>query len=288
LSATADPLSQNRAAHFAGGRMRVDGAAMPASYSVGFSCWNGLAHEARPITGYLFSRGEDGKKDAPGDHVGIGGTSDPTSQGKLIFFNGNEANRVLVGRTPLQPRTWYRVLLVRSGREVTVYLNGREEIRGQVEPTFANQSPLFFGGRSDRFANLEGKLDDIAVFDRAVAAEVVASDVGVLDLPSAGRVENPTRPVEAKPGAVATAGARGAVMKRTTEPRTPVETLKSLHLGEGMTAELVASEPLISSPVAIDWGLDGGLWVVEMLDYPYGMDGKGQPGGRINEIEERH
>src|SRR5215510_15895535 len=43
----------------------------------------------------------------------------------------------------------------------------------------------------------------------------------------------------------------------------------------GFKVELVAVEPLIRSPVAFDWGPDGRLWVVEMRDYPLGLDGKG-------------
>lgn len=36
--------------------------------------------------------------------------------------------------------------------------------------------------------------------------------------------------------------------------------------------QLVAAEPLVIDPVAIDWGADGRLWVAEMADYPSGMD----------------
>ena len=34
-------------------------------------------------------------------------------------------------------------------------------------------------------------------------------------------------------------------------------------------------------PVAFDWDSKGRLWVVEMADYPLGLDGKGKPGGRV-------
>ncbi|HVC99203.1 MAG TPA: PVC-type heme-binding CxxCH protein [Pirellulales bacterium] len=54
----------------------------------------------------------------------------------------------------------------------------------------------------------------------------------------------------------------------------------------GFTVELVASEPLIVAPVAFDWGADGKLWVVEMRDYPLGLDNHGQPGGRIVRLED--
>ena len=47
----------------------------------------------------------------------------------------------------------------------------------------------------------------------------------------------------------------------------------------GFTVELVAAEPLVQSPIAFAWGADGKLWVVEMGDYPLGIDGKGKPGG---------
>ena len=68
-------------------------------------------------------------------------------------------------------------------------------------------------------------------------------------------------------------------------PRSPVESLASIRVKEGYEVELVAAEPLVASPVAIDWDADGSLWVVEMADYPTGIDGKGKPGGRIKHLE---
>ena len=64
-------------------------------------------------------------------------------------------------------------------------------------------------------------------------------------------------------------------------PLSPEESLKAIVVRPGMTVELVAAEPLIVDPVAFDWGPDGRLWVVEMRDYPNGMDGRGKPGGRV-------
>jgi putative membrane-bound dehydrogenase-like protein len=54
----------------------------------------------------------------------------------------------------------------------------------------------------------------------------------------------------------------------------------------GFEIELVAAEPLVQSPIAFAWGPDGKLWVVEMGDYPLGVDGKGKPGGRIKYLED--
>lgn len=59
------------------------------------------------------------------------------------------------------------------------------------------------------------------------------------------------------------------------------ESLRLIHKPDDFVVELVAAEPLIVDPVAIDFGPDGKLWVVEMRDYPMGMDGNWKPGGRV-------
>jgi putative membrane-bound dehydrogenase-like protein len=68
--------------------------------------------------------------------------------------------------------------------------------------------------------------------------------------------------------------------------KSPEASLHSIRVRPGFEAELVASEPLIEDPVAFAWGPDGKLWVVEMRDYPLGLDGKGKPGGRIVYLED--
>jgi putative membrane-bound dehydrogenase-like protein len=71
-----------------------------------------------------------------------------------------------------------------------------------------------------------------------------------------------------------------------TRPLSPQQSLAALRTKKGLTAELVAAEPLVASPVAIDFGPDGRLWVAEMYDYPSGLDGKFRPGGRIRVLED--
>ncbi|MDR3621278.1 MAG: neutral/alkaline non-lysosomal ceramidase N-terminal domain-containing protein [Paludisphaera borealis] len=68
---------------------------------------------------------------------------------------------------------------------------------------------------------------------------------------------------------------------------TPEESRKAFRTKPGLKVELVASEPLIESPIAIDFGADGRLWVCEMRDYPAGMDGRYKPGGAIKVLEDR-
>ena len=69
-------------------------------------------------------------------------------------------------------------------------------------------------------------------------------------------------------------------------PKSPEEALASFRVRPGFRVELVAAEPVVVDPVAFDWGADGRLWVVEMRDYPLGLDGKGQPGGVIKVLDD--
>jgi len=69
-------------------------------------------------------------------------------------------------------------------------------------------------------------------------------------------------------------------------PLAAADSLAAIRTHPQVRVELVASEPLVADPVAIDWGPDGRLWVVEMGDYPRGIDGEGQPGGRVKFLED--
>ena len=69
-------------------------------------------------------------------------------------------------------------------------------------------------------------------------------------------------------------------------PRSPEASRKAIEVRPGLRVELVAAEPLVMDPVAFDWGMDGRLWVVEMADYPLGLDDKGKPGGRVRFLED--
>jgi putative membrane-bound dehydrogenase-like protein len=78
--------------------------------------------------------------------------------------------------------------------------------------------------------------------------------------------------------------------KRTagTRPLSPQQSLAAIRTRKDLVAELVVAEPLVVDPVAIDWGPDGKLWVVEMNDYPWGRNGDYKPGGRIKVLEATH
>ncbi|MEQ1829440.1 MAG: PVC-type heme-binding CxxCH protein [Pirellula sp.] len=52
----------------------------------------------------------------------------------------------------------------------------------------------------------------------------------------------------------------------------PKESISKMQLAEGLAAELVASEPLVKQPVAIDFDDRGRLWVIQYLQYPNPAD----------------
>jgi putative membrane-bound dehydrogenase-like protein len=256
--------SPSRACHFAGGRIK---AKVPLSdtYSVSFWLWNGLPTDSRLVTGYAFSRGADGDK-MTGEHFGIGGTYKAEAQGRLILFNGNAADQLLIGKTKLALKDWHHVVLVREGKNVRVHLDGKPvpDLAGELPLTVpAGEQSLFLGGRSDNFANWEGKLDEAALFPRALTGSEASQ------LYQASKQTPPS-----------------TVLAPDFPPLPPEEALKSIHVPEGFKVELVACEPNVIDPVAIDWDLAGRLWVIEMADYPNGMDNNGKPGGRVRVLED--
>ncbi|MGV3609207.1 MAG: PVC-type heme-binding CxxCH protein [Planctomycetaceae bacterium] len=258
----------NRAVHFAGGRLHASVASLGQKYTIEGWIWNGLPSDARPVTGYFYSRGPNGNKEALGEHLGIGGTYQPDWAGKLLVFNGNARNEALVGKSTLAIRTWYHVALVRDGNHVSVYLNGAPEpdLHGELASTVPSDCDDFFlGGRSDNLFNWEGKLDEFSLFDRALSPEQITAHYKAASRPTPVAATIP--PVD-------------------PPPMSPAESLRAMRLRPGYEADLVAHEPLVLDPVAIDWGPDGRLWIAEMADYPLGIDGQGKPGGRIRVLED--
>ena len=69
-------------------------------------------------------------------------------------------------------------------------------------------------------------------------------------------------------------------------PKSPADSCAAIRIRDGLSVSLAVAEPLVVSPVAIDWGADGKLWVAEMRDYPMGGDGKFAPGGTIRLLED--
>lgn len=64
-------------------------------------------------------------------------------------------------------------------------------------------------------------------------------------------------------------------------PKEPAASLAAMRVGGGLLIEQVATEPQIADPICLDWDSRGRLWVLEMSDYPLGVDGHWGAGGRV-------
>ena len=58
--------------------------------------------------------------------------------------------------------------------------------------------------------------------------------------------------------------------------RTPEEEAATFKLAPGFRAELIAADPLVGDPIAMQFGPDGRLWVLEMRGYMPNADGIGE------------
>ncbi|MHC4879774.1 MAG: DUF1553 domain-containing protein [Planctomycetota bacterium] len=161
---------------FSGKRVRAEIAELGDDYSVEMWIRNTLPNSSRPVTGYFFSRGAEKPATDHGDHFGISGTSGG-QPGRLLFYNGTPHRQSVRGGEVLKINEWYHVTMVRSGETVSLYLNG-ELKRGVTAPAKrgfkSGVGLVFVGGRRDNFANFQGQLQDVAIFNRPLSGDEVA------------------------------------------------------------------------------------------------------------------
>lgn len=69
-------------------------------------------------------------------------------------------------------------------------------------------------------------------------------------------------------------------------PREPAEALKSFQLREGFRIDLVAAEPLVQSPVALDFDENGRMFVVEYPEYNQYANKNYKGRGRVRLLED--
>lgn len=175
----------NRCAHFAGGRMVASVKNLGPAYSVEMWFWNGLPSDVRPVTGVLFSRGTDGPKSGASERLGIGG---PSEWGRLTFTSDRELSRTMViGRTNEIPfKAWNHVVFVRDGNAIRVHLNGTgaPEVSTTSElPFHMNADTVVIGGPGQNVNTFEGKIDEVAIYDRALSLEEIESHFRASPLP---------------------------------------------------------------------------------------------------------
>jgi hypothetical protein len=173
----------NRSAHLAGGRLIATLPRLGDRYSAEFWFWNGLPNHFRDVTGWLFGRGDE----SAGERLGITGTN--ARPGRLFVRTGGDLRLTAVGPTEILPRTWQHVVLVRDGDRLAVYLNGRPEVSGAAVPSpRSRSSQVCFGSGNDPAGpTFEGKLDEIAIYARALEPRTIAQHYAKAGLATAAR-----------------------------------------------------------------------------------------------------
>lgn len=163
---------RNRAAHFTGGRLIASLPQVQNAFTLVLWCWNGVPMEDRDAPSWLASRDVPDSTSRAGQHLGIGGGD---WAGRLVYRSDQGRDAVQqVGSTPLQRYRWHRVIWVVDPQRVRVFLD--DQPQPEIDVPRATQAipptaDWFFGGRSDREAPFEGRLDEIFVFDRALEPE---------------------------------------------------------------------------------------------------------------------
>jgi predicted outer membrane repeat protein len=108
---------------------------------------------------------------APYDFYLASGTGLPS----LLRGNGTLFDSV-DGTNPPMLNVWQHVAVTMSGTTVTHYLNGQVNGSGTLSTTIVDQNEsLRIGSRDDLATDMLGRMDDVGVYDHAMAAQEVAA-----------------------------------------------------------------------------------------------------------------
>jgi hypothetical protein len=154
------PTPGNHAVHFAGGRLKAMLPTLPAQYTLEMWCWNGMPANARPVYLYLASRGGD-------DMFAI-----QNDGGAFSSFSALMHRQVLAGGSEPDARSWYHAAFVVDRDRAAIYRNGEVQASSRIPARTSNSEKLMIGGRG--MSGWEGKLDEVAVYDRPLKADEIA------------------------------------------------------------------------------------------------------------------
>lgn len=179
----------NRSLHFVNSRLHWPTKGLGTEFTVVMSFWNGLPIDAREIAGWMFGLDEPGGQTARAIEVGVMGTSLTDGGGSVVAVAGGESD---VAGPAIERWTWHRLAIVVTAEQVKVYVDDPNKPRVQcrlparVAETWAKQGgppDMYFGGRGDSQYGWEGKLDEIAVFDRPLNPQELSRVMGTSEGP---------------------------------------------------------------------------------------------------------
>lgn len=163
----------NRSAFFAGDRLsaRIPGLT-GRDYTVSLWFWSGTANGVMDGTEWIFSRGTNHGSRNLGDHVGI--REEHPGVRSLVFETSGKLNPIPPESAKIERWKWHHLAIARDGNSGHVFLDGIHLVSLQ-EGSIPESNPdtFFFGGSCTSEGNFEGRLDEIAIFDRALSSEQI-------------------------------------------------------------------------------------------------------------------
>lgn len=91
------------------------------------------------------------------------------------ILEGPQQSVRVSGRRPLSPQAWHHVVLVREGAQIRLYVDGEEDGTAAAAQTveLGSRGPLRLGGGTTPDSSIAGRLDEIALHNRALGPGVV-------------------------------------------------------------------------------------------------------------------
>jgi hypothetical protein len=164
----------NRSTHLAGDRIsaRIPGLTKQ-NFTVSLWFWSGSSDVAlEGGTEWIVSRGDAYGSHQIGDHVGIHRA--PQGSRHLVVETQGSESPLKSESAQVDRWRWHHLVLAREGMASHLFLDGTHLIAIQTGRTSPQQpDSFFFGGSCSGEGNFEGRLDEIAVFDRALSSEEI-------------------------------------------------------------------------------------------------------------------
>jgi hypothetical protein len=165
----------NRALHFAGGNLKCKLPESNEGQTIELWFWNGFPTGVRNVTGELVAI-SSGAAEAAVDHLQLSLAGKGEHAGQLQLTFAGEKPRTAYGTSTIPLKKWQHVVLVREKQSWRVYLNGAAQPEIQIEdaPAFKAER-LQFAGRAAGPFNWEGKLDELALYNKALTPAEIAA-----------------------------------------------------------------------------------------------------------------
>jgi hypothetical protein len=138
-------------------------------YTVSLWFWSGSSDAAMDGVEWIISRGN-----AFGLHHEAVGVRKNDSGRRVLQLDCPEGPRDIPAPGKIERWKWNHLVVSRSGGSVRVSLNGAAPSVFDAKPApFPPSDTFFFGGSCTGEGNFEGRLDEIAFFDRALREEEI-------------------------------------------------------------------------------------------------------------------